>query len=222
MLNYIKETSKNKKEYYIYNKIPVLMLQPISSNVDINNVIDILHSYIPKEFFEGIDGIYIGDFEDLKSRNIQALFKDDAIYLSTFKELEGVSDEIVARDILHELAHSLEDKYHNLIYDDGNIEAEYNGKKSKLYSICKHEGYHFPKELLFSDELVDELDTLLYKKIGYDNLSLMIPGLFLSPYSITSIREYFANGLEEYYLGEPDALQSVCPVLYKKIDSFEI
>ena len=85
-----------------------------------------------------------------------------------------------------------------------------------------NEGYHFPKNLLFDEELVNELDDFLYKKVGYDKLSLMIPGLFLSPYSITSIREYFANGLEEYLLGEPNVIKSLSPVLYKKLNSFEM
>ena len=31
---------------------------------------------------------------------------------------------------------------------------------------------------------------------------LLTAGLFLSPYSITSLREYFANGFEEYINGD--------------------
>ena len=69
--------------------------------------------------------------------------------------------------------------------------------------------------------MVDELDDFLYKKIGYDKLSLLTPGLFLSPYSITSIREYFANGGEEYLLGEPNVLKDISPVLYNKLDALD-
>ena len=90
--------------------------------------------------------------------------------------------------------------------------------KQKLFSLLAHEGYHFAKEILFSPRLVDKLDDLLYNEIGYDKLSLIIPGLFISPYSITSIREYFANGLEEYLLGEADHIKNISPALYSKID----
>ena len=79
--------------------------------------------------------------------------------------------------------------------------------------------YQFPKELFFDERHVDELDKLLYNKIGYDTLSLMIPGLFTSPYSITSIREYFANGMEDYLLGDPEHLKQISPALYNKIDN---
>ena len=67
--------------------------------------------------------------------------------------------------------------------------------------------------------LINFLDDLLYKEIGYDKLSLIIPGLFTSPYSITSIREYFANGLEDYLLGDQKHLKKTCSALYNKINS---
>ena len=98
-------------------------------------------------------------------------------------------------------------------------ENEYNGKKQKLFSLLAHEGYHFAKEIFFEDRLIKYFDDLLYKEIGYDKLSLIIPGLFMSPYSITSIREYFANGLEDYLLGNQKDLKKTCPVLYNKINS---
>ena len=97
--------------------------------------------------------------------------------------------------------------------------TKYNGKKQKLFSLLSHAGYHFDKEILFEPSLVDMLDQLLYKEIGYDKLSLIIPGLFMSPYSITTIREYFANGMEDYLLGEYKNLKQISPILYKKLDN---
>ena len=49
-------------------------------------------------------------------------------------------------------------------------------------------------------EFDQEMDDFLYKEIGYDNLNYLINGLFLNPYAVTSIREYFASGLEKYFL----------------------
>ena len=41
-----------------------------------------------------LEGIYVGEFPELKDRKIQAMFKDGAIYLSSFKEFpEVTSDE---------------------------------------------------------------------------------------------------------------------------------
>ena len=222
MKEYIKSSvSKNRKEYYLFNQTPIFILNEFPPHININQIIQILENYIPKFMFSFIEGIYIGEFEELKDRNIQALFKDSAIYLSSFKDSEGVSEEIIARDIAHELAHAMEDKLSYEIYYDSKIENEYNGKKKKLLSILRYGGYKIPEELFFSDEMVDELDDFLYKKIGYDKLSLITPGLFLSPYSITSIREYFANGVEEYLLGEPAVLKDISPILYNKLDTLD-
>lgn len=219
MKDYIIDSStKKKKEYHLFNEIPIFIINELPSHIDIEEVISILEDYIPSSLFKGIDGVYVGDFKELKDKNLQALYKDDAIYLSSFRDQEEISEEMLAREVVHELAHSLEEKAASEIYSDDRIEGEYNAKKEKLYSMLVHEGYDFPKEIMFDPKLVDYLDNLLYKEIGYDKVSLIIPGLFLSPYSITSIREYFANGLEEYLLGDPELIKSIYPVLYKKLN----
>jgi len=221
MKEYIKlSVNKDRNEYYIFNKIPIFILKKFPSHINIKDIIQTLEKNIPKFLFNLIDGIYVGEFEELKNRNIQALFKDDAIYLSSFTDSPDVTEEIISRDIVHELSHAFEDKFGEGIYSDNRIENEFSEKKQKLFSLLAHEGYHFAKEILFDDRLINHLDDLLYNQIGYDKLSLIIPGLFLSPYSITSIREYFANGMEEYLLGEPQALKKISPVLYNKIDNF--
>jgi hypothetical protein len=56
--------------------------------------------------------------------------------------------------------------------------------------------------------------------IGYDKVSLLTAGMFLSPYSVTTIREYFASGLLDYLLDEGIHLSEISPILYQKI--FEI
>jgi hypothetical protein len=61
-------------------------------------------------------------------------------------------------------------------------------------------------------------DDFLYNDIGYDRLSLTINGLFISPYSVTTLREYFSNGFEEYLRGDRAYLKQTCPYLFYKID----
>ena len=73
-------------------------------------------------------------------------------------------------------------------------------------------------KLFFSEEYVDELDNFLYDQIGYDKIIPLTVGLFTSPYSVTSLREYFANGFEEYLSGEKDYLKEISPSLYNKIE----
>tara|TARA_Y100000296_G_scaffold63990_1_gene74696 strand:- start:836 stop:1531 length:696 start_codon:yes stop_codon:yes gene_type:complete len=223
MKKYIQENAikvlNNRNEFSLLDgQIPIFILNKLPIKVDLKKVIDTLEKNVPKNIIKMIEGIYIGEFEELKNRNIQAMFKDGVIYLSSFKEVPGVSEKLIVGDICHELAHAVEDNLGQEIYSDGTIETEYNGKKEKLYWLLTHEGYHFPKELLFNEKRIEELDDFLYHDVGYEKLSLIIPGLFVSPYSITSIREYFANGIEDYLLGDSEYLKQISPKLYNRIN----
>ena len=223
MKNYITDSankaSKERKEYSLsHGKVPVVIINKLPSHIDFDKVIKVLEKNVPSSLINLIDGIYIGDFKELEERNIDAMFKDGAVYLSSFKNIDYASEELIARNICHELAHALEEEMGYEIYSDKSIEREFKGKKEKLVSILKHAGYRFSKNVFFDIERVDELDNLLSNEIGYDHLSLIIPNLFISPYSITSIREYFANGLEEYLFGDPNLLKGVNPLLYSKIN----
>ena len=58
----------------------------------------------------------------------------------------------------------------------------------------------------------------LYADVGYPLLTSLTMGLFISPYAATSLREYFARGFEEYYIGDRKYLTNISPVLYNKIE----
>ena len=114
-----------------------------------------------------------------------------------------------------------EDNSYFEIYDDDSIENEYVGKKKKLVALLRANDISFAGmgKLFFSDEFVDELDDFLFNNLGYDNLALLTAGLFMSPYSVTSIREYFANGFEEYINGDQNYLKDISPALYNKLEN---
>jgi hypothetical protein len=215
----VKKSLKERKEYYLYD-IPVYIINSFPDHIDINNILDELKETIPHELFAGLEGIYIGDFPELKNRHIQAMMKDGAIYLSSFQEFPAITEDVIVKDIVHELAHLLEDRSHYEIYGDGAIEKEYVGKKKRLIELLRANevSFHGMGQLFFSEDKVDELDDFLFKELGYDNLSTLSAGLFLSPYSVTSLREYFANGFEEYINGDSNYLKDISPVLYNKLE----
>ena len=69
-----------------------------------------------------------------------------------------------------------------------------------------------------SPDVYSDLDLFLYEKIGYDKLSRIVQGVFISAYAPTSLQEYFATGFTEYYLNSNhDFLKKVSPQLYKKL-----
>ena len=223
MKNYLKnsfiKSMNERKEYYLFD-IPVYMLNYLPDHIDINYVLDELKETVPYEFFNTLEGIYIGEFPELKDRDIQAMLKDGVIYLSSFKDFPEVTEEIIIKDIIHEVAHLVEDEYYHEIFGDYRLEAEYNGKKKRLVDMLRSNGVSFPGmgSLFFAEDSVDELDDFLYKELGYNNIIPLTTGLFSSPYSVTSIREYFATGFEEYIMGDKKYIKEISPILYEKID----
>ena len=62
-----------------------------------------------------------------------------------------------------------------------------------------------------------DIDDYLYKEVGYTPLWNYVNGIFPSPYAATSIREYFARGFEEYFIGDRKSLTKNNIVLYSKL-----
>ena len=74
----------------------------------------------------------------------------------------------------------------------------------------------------FHSEYDKYFDQYLYKEVGYEKLVSLTMGLFASPYAATSLREYFANGFEAYFIGDRKGLQNISPVLYNKFSTMEM
>ena len=50
---------------------------------------------------------------------------------------------------------------------------------------------------------------------------MLAVNLFTTAYSVTSLREYFARGFEEYYLGNKLYLREISPYIYRKLSLLE-
>lgn len=223
MIDYIKESNKkaqDRNEYMLFN-VPVYVINKFPSNIKINNILDSVKDIINKKYLDRLDAIYIGDFKDLNRRDIQSMLKDDAIWISSNNVKNVITEPLVVENIIHEIAHLLEEKYQSQIYGDGKLEREYDSKKNRLFHLLKNEGYDIDLNLFFSDDMLKEFDNFLYKVVGYDKISLLTAGLFLSPYSITTIREYFASGMLDYLTNDNSYIDEISPVLYSKIKQIE-
>jgi len=70
---------------------------------------------------------------------------------------------------------------------------------------------------------VEDFDMFLYKEVGYPLLSSVVASLFYSPYAATSLREYFANGFESFFMNKDiGRLKNISPTLYKKISKLSM
>jgi hypothetical protein len=201
--------------------VPVYVINKFPSNIKINNILDSVKDIINKNYLNDLEAIYIGDFKDLNRRDIQSMLKDGAIWISSNNIKNVITEPLVVENIIHEIAHLLEEKYQSQVYGDGKLEKEYNSKKNRLFHLLKNEGYDIDLDLFFSDDMLKEFDNFLYRIVGYDKISLLTAGLFISPYSITTVREYFATGMLDYLTDDESYVKEISPTLYSKIKNIK-
>tara|TARA_R110002020_G_scaffold472564_1_gene700824 strand:- start:2111 stop:2815 length:705 start_codon:yes stop_codon:yes gene_type:complete len=213
----IKETHKFRSKNATYHRlyeVEVFVKDPLPENIDLNNVFSFLNRRIPSYMLNLIDVVYIGQFDDFEDRGINAKYADGALYVTNEQE----NDEDMIDDMVHEVAHALEETYGQDIYEDGSIEREFLGKRTRLERILGYlehdtESYNFEKT-----DYDLKFDFFLHREIGYDIIEPLIIGLFVEPYAATSLREYFATGFEDYYLNNGEYIKTMSPALYKALD----
>jgi hypothetical protein len=220
MFQHLKESSNRSqmKNIQFFNYIPVIVKDPFLSNIDVVKVIRKLQSLIPSTFVEGLDSIYIGDFNFLNERKLQAMYLDNVVYVSNIQK----NEDSCATNILHELGHLVEDSYSNDIYGDGKLKKEFMVKRVWLYNFVKSHlnSDNMPLEQYKNVEYDVNFDKYLYDSLGYQLLVMNTASVFPSAYSITCLREYFGIGFEKFFgrnVNDREYLKSICPVLYEKI-----
>jgi len=204
-----------QKEFLLHGKIHAYVKNAFTEDIDLGSVFKTIENIIPLDFLSEVDIIYIGDFEELKERRVNALYDNGALYISN----EQSSEEDLLDDIVHEFAHATEDTYGFELYADDAIEKEFLLKRRHLYDILSAHGHEAPLQQYLHIGYRQEFDQFLYKEVGYEKLTHFTMGLFTSPYAATSVREYFASGFEEYFLesGDRTTLGRISPALYTKI-----
>jgi len=215
-IDYIKNNAniiKENKETLFFG-INVFIKEPLPENVSLNAVLKKVEKIIPRHLVYNIEVVYVGEFKLFDERKINAMYQDGALYISNDQDDE---DDMVD-DIIHEIAHATEEKYWSELYGDETLEEEFLTKRMKLFDILESYDYNVVYEQFVDMEYSGEFDQYLYNTIGYEKLEQFSIGLFINPYSITSLREYFGVGFEKYYLENRSELANVCPILYNKVE----
>ena len=201
-----------QKHMYLYDNVYVK--DPLPEDFDLNYVLQKIETSIPDYLMSNIDTIYIGQFDEFVDREINAIYKDGALYTTNLQDDE---DDMID-DIVHEMAHSIEEFAGNDIYGDGRVENEFLGKRQKLFYFFKEEGYNVHLKDFLESNYSKEFDMFLYQEVGYELMTTITMGLFVSSYSATSLKEYFATGFEKYYLEDRKYLKNISPILFEKIE----
>jgi len=213
-LLYIQESVSRSGIYYLNKEIPVWSVDPLPEYINLRAVLDKIETMLPNDYFKYVDAMKIGTFPEMIDRELNAMYSDGVLYVSNFQS----SEEDMYDDIIHEIAHAVEDNNRDLIYGDERLMVEFLGKRKRLYSILKSQGYDVTLKEFLNVSYDEDFDMFLYQDIGYTKLNNLVMGLFPGAYSVTSLNEYFAVGFERYYMREGKNLSKMCPVLIKKID----
>jgi len=218
--NYIKTSSTRalaeSKERLLHGK-NVFISEELPADVNIDYVLKSVETIIPLHLMHLVDTIYVGSFPFLKERDMNALYNEGALYVSNEQDNE---DDMID-DLVHEIAHAVEDLFPDEIYSDQEVENEFLGKRKRMCDMLNSEGHKTPNDLCADLEYNKEFDSFLYKSVGYEKLVNITMGLFNSPYGATSLKEYFANGFEAYYIGDRIYLNKISPYLYNKIENLD-
>ena len=206
-----KKSLKERKERFLLNRILVFEKDPLPKEINLDFILSFLEKKIPKHVFDGIDIFYIGEFPEMFERNINAMYKDGAIYISNIQD----DDEDIVDDIVHELAHNLEKNFSKEIYFDDSLEKEFLAKRKTLYYLLKQYEKNPNEKQFLNVEYDKDFDEYLYLEVGYPFLKNISSGLFNSAYGITSLLEYFANGFEEYILNDKKHLKRIAQFYLK-------
>jgi hypothetical protein len=211
------QKNQQRSNFYTPSGLHVYFKEPlINEKIDVEKVISKVESIIPDHLRAEVEMVIFGHFDEFDERSINAFYDSGTLHISNLHDDEADLYD----DIVHEIAHSLESAYGYEIYGDQKIKDEFLRKRKYMHNILWSSGYKAPISFFVDVELNKEFDMFLYQKIGYDRLSSLLVGVFISPYAATSLREYFATGFSDFYL-HPNhkALQQVSPALYKKLFS---
>jgi len=201
------------KGIYYLNDIPVWTEDPLPDSINLRQVLLDVAKRLPNVYLKYIQAVRIGMYEEMYEKELNALYKDGVLYVSNMQD----NNTDMLDDIIHEVAHAVEEHNHNLIYEDEGVYLEFLGKRKRLHDLLKSEGYDVTIEQFLVTTYDYNFDMFLFQEIGYPVLETLTLGLFLSPYSVTSLNEYFAVGFENFYMGESNYTKKLCPVLSEKL-----
>jgi hypothetical protein len=209
-----KYITKKRVDHFTKGGIHVFVKDPLPSGIDAASAIQDYIESVPSHLLRNIETIYIGKFKELEDRDIQAMYENSSIFVTNKQR----SEEDMLNDLIHETGHSVEEIYRNFLYSDQKMESEFLRKRKELWHELKRENLETSLSYFLEPEYSKEFDNYLYKQVGYPMLSVLTANLFYSPYASTSLREYFANGFEAFFMREDiDRLKNTSPVLFSKL-----
>jgi hypothetical protein len=210
------------KKYYLYNKIPVYIKDPLKLeiHIDLEKIISLIENKIPEILVIDLKSIWIGDFPSLTKVNSQSLYKDNIIYLTNSFNTK----ESLYYSLLYEMNRATAEYYNLSITSDGQLEREFIFKRMALYNrLTKSQKDYISIEPFLDVKYNSELYKFLYTKLSESYLIKLHENIFIHYNGIYSLEEYFAI---TYYIyitkmnsTTKENLESYGPIVYNKLQS---
>ena len=209
-INESMKRSRKLKDQYSMRGTQIYVNDQPPEHINLEFVFDYIAARVPKRLLDSVDVIYVGDFPEFEERDINAFYDNGAIFITNDQE----DDQDMIDDIVHEIAHAVEERYNDFIYSDSSIEREFMAKRETLFNLCQSYDLHPPKSMLVNSDFDQIIDDYLYLEVGYDVINDLVNGLFISAYAATSLSEYYARTFEEWVFGHRDQVRKLSPALY--------
>ena len=113
--------SKGLKDMYNLGSVDVYIKDRLPEHIDVDFVLKYISTLLPGYILKKIDIIYVGEFHQFKERDINAFYDNGAIFITN----EHDDEQDMIDDIVHEIAHSNEERHQDIIYSDGSLEKEF-------------------------------------------------------------------------------------------------
>jgi hypothetical protein len=200
------------RDHFSLNGVSVIIKDALPEEVNLEFVLNYIAARVPFFLTQNIEIIYVGKFPEMEEREINAFYENDAIYVTNEQEEEMDMIE----DIIHEISHAVEQNNQEFIYESGQLQREFLGKRRALSNLLSQK-FKVPADFDIDVEYDRSIDDFLFRDVGYDALNQICVGIFPSAYACTSVSEYWAKGFEELFIGETSNLKQMCPVLYRTL-----
>ena len=128
IVEYIQQTPK--VHFMVHGRIPVYFKNGLTKKINMDSVCKRVGNLLPAFLFKNISAISIGQYDTLDDRSVDSVYDKKIIYLTNVQD----DEEDIIENVLHEVAHSLEEIYKDEIYGDGLLRKEFLRKRKQLYN----------------------------------------------------------------------------------------
>lgn len=193
--------------------VPIVLLRQVEFNLP--SSVKQIETRLPEKFFTGLEMIHVGQYPDLINSDRDSSYIDNQIFI-----LSSLGEDEFQSALIHELAHHVEGLFGNEIYGDESVLKEFIRKRLALFGKMSERVSGLQRELFANVNYSEQIEKMFFVDVGEEIMQNYVIGLFPNVYSAVSVREYFANGIENTTANQKSSnyIKVISPALYAAIE----